>query len=405
VSSNEPENPAGAPTGKGDRDDAPAADKDAARLEAIETWVHEEVRDDPFDGPQNRAPALEPEEPPAGETPPAQEQQLNQAPADPLAAQAPPWWLNPRLMLALGLGLFAAAVAAYFMTAKADQNWLACKSPETVEPAQIVETCGAVLLTGEKPPQVLAFAHRKRAGAFLKLGEIALAVRDYSGALEHVRDDAVLYAERGAAQMRNGQPQQAADDFTAALGLDPNLWEMSLARGRAYLALNQTEQAIADFTQALAVNPAADDAVYRRAIAQVRLERLAEAAADYDRALELAPNNPSYWNARCWFRASMGIDMDLALQDCDQALKLKANFAPAMDSRAFVLLRLGRWEDALAAYDKAIAVETRYAWPYFGRGLVKKRLGDEVGAQADFDAARAIQPDIDQQYANYGETP
>lgn len=306
----------------------------------------------------------------------------------------------------LGLVLVAGvALAAYLFLYGPDQTWENCKTLEMRTPEQRIQDCGAVIVSGGQPSNAMALAMRIRARAFFDVGEIASAVQDYSQALKHIADDPTLFSERGFAYLRNGQPAKAIEDFTAATQLDASLVEPLVGRGNAYLALGQPQQAAQDFSVALTLKPDLSEAVYRRALANVRLSQIADAAADYDRALELSPKNPSYWNARCWFRATMSIDLDLALADCDTALKLKPKFAPAMDSRAFVLLRLSRIEEALLAYDKAIAAEPRYAWPYFGRGIVKKRLGDEAGAQADFAAARERQPDIDQQYANYGETP
>jgi tetratricopeptide (TPR) repeat protein len=299
----------------------------------------------------------------------------------------------------------AGSIAAYLWMSGDNRAWENCKTLDKRTPEQRIQDCGAVILGGEKPARAMAQARRIRGRAFFDIGEVASAVQDYSDALSAVTDDATLYSERGFAHLRNGQPDKAIADFNAAVGLDASLVEPLIGRGNAYLALKQPEQAVQDFSVAVTLKPDFAEAFYRRALANVRLNNIAEASADYDRALELSPNLPSYWNARCWFRATMSIDLDLALADCEQALKLRPTFAPAMDSRAFVLLRLGRLEDALAAYDKAIAAESRYAWPYFGRGIVKKRLGDEAGATADFTKAEALQPGIAQQYANYGETP
>jgi tetratricopeptide (TPR) repeat protein len=299
----------------------------------------------------------------------------------------------------------AAAIVAYGSLTGTDYAWERCETAEAQSPEQRITDCGAVILAGSQPPKAMAFAYRTRGHAFYDIGEIASAVQDYGKALEIVTDDPTLYAERGFALLRNGLPNEAIADFTTAITLNAQLPEPLVGRGNAYLALGQPEPAAQDFSVALNLKPDLGEAVYRRALANLRMNRIADASADYDRALELAPKNPNYWNARCWFRATMSIDLDLALADCDAALKLKPGFAPALDSRAFVLLRLGRLEDALAAYDAAIAAETRYGWPYFGRGIVKKRLGDVAGADADFAAARERQPDIDQQYANYGEVP
>lgn len=348
--------------------------------------------------------AVQPPSDPA-ESASAQDPVSDKLSADSGAARATPrsrGWTQVAIGTVIALALGAIAFA---LLEPRDDAWLKCDQAKAATPETTIRFCGAVITQATQSPDNLAIAHRKRAQAFLNIGEIASAEQDFTAALATQKTDASLYAQRGAARARNGLPDAAIEDFNSAIALEPRSHELFVSRGNAELASNQNEKALASFSQALAINPTAAEAVYRRALANARLDRIADAAEDYSRAIELSPKNASYWNARCWFRGTMMIDLDLALGDCDEAIRLKPSFVPAMDSRAFVLLRLGRLEDAKAAYDKAIAAETRYAWPYFGRGIAKKRLGDTAGAELDFAAARERQPDIDADYAAYGETP
>jgi tetratricopeptide (TPR) repeat protein len=65
-----------------------------------------------------------------------------------------------------------------------------------------------------------------------------------------------------------------------------------------------------------------------------------------------------------------------------------------------VLLKLGKLDDALAAYDKAVAHGTG-ADSLFGRAIVYDRKGDHGHSQADASAARKLDPDIDDEFAQY----
>lgn len=310
------------------------------------------------------------------------------------------------IRIAFGFGLFIAfGLVAFLFFQPRDEAWRLCTETKPTHPDATIRHCGDVIAAAKQPVANLAKAHRLRAKAFLAIGEFASAEQDYSEALKTVTNDPALYAERGDVRFRNGLTKAAIEDFDAAIALDPAKAEPFIGRGNAELADAQPDKALESFTRALTLRPNAVEAVYRRALANVRLGMIADADADYSRALDLAPQNPNYWNARCWFRATQNIDLDLAVSDCDRALALKPDFAPAMDSRAFALLRLGRLDDALMAYNQAITAGTEYAWPFFGRGIVKKRLGDIAGAELDFALARERQPDIDAQYAAYGEAP
>jgi Flp pilus assembly protein TadD len=66
------------------------------------------------------------------------------------------------------------------------------------------------------------------------------------------------------------------------------------------------------------------------------------------------------------------------------------------------LLRLGKFEDSIAAYDKALATRPKQAESLMGRALALAGKGDLVRARADAKAARQQDPDIDETFARYG---
>ena len=76
-------------------------------------------------------------------------------------------------------------------------------------------------------------------------------------------------------------------------------------------------------------------------------------------------------NERCWFRAIHDDELDLALADCSAALKLKPDFAAALDSRGFVELRMNRLDAAIADYSAALAAAPNMAESLYGRGLAE----------------------------------
>jgi tetratricopeptide (TPR) repeat protein len=76
-----------------------------------------------------------------------------------------------------------------------------------------------------------------------------------------------------------------------------------------------------------------------------------------------------------------------------------------LDSRAFVKLRLGRLEDAIADYDAALTLQPKLAFSLYGRGVAKLRAGRKAEGQADIDAARSLTPAIEEQGKKIGLTP
>jgi tetratricopeptide (TPR) repeat protein len=110
------------------------------------------------------------------------------------------------------------------------------------------------------------------------------------------------------------------------------------------------------------------------------------------------------YNDRCWARAVAMIDLDAALGDCNEALRLRPDFVPALDSRAFVHLRGGRFRDAITDYDAAIKGIPKDPYSLYGRGIAKLRVGDTIGAQADIAASKEVQ-DVAPEFAAYGFAP
>ena len=100
-----------------------------------------------------------------------------------------------------------------------------------------------------------------------------------------------------------------------------------------------------------------------------------------------------------------GVALAMALDDCDAALAKAPAARAIIDSRAFVLLRLARYDDAITAYDAALRIRPKNADSLYGRGIAKRRRGDIDAGAADIKAALAADADIAVTFANYGVTP
>jgi tetratricopeptide (TPR) repeat protein len=65
--------------------------------------------------------------------------------------------------------------------------------------------------------------------------------------------------------------------------------------------------------------------------------------------------------------------LQAALADCNESLRLRPDNSNTLDSRGFVYLGLGRWDDAIADSDAALRGNPRNAWALFERGIAKRR--------------------------------
>jgi Flp pilus assembly protein TadD len=107
-------------------------------------------------------------------------------------------------------------------------------------------------------------------------------------------------------------------------------------------------------------------------------------------------------NARCWARVRLGVELDKALADCDDAIDQHDDDGAFFDSRGWVHLRRGEWRDARRDFDRALKLRADGAWSLYGRGLVRARTGDAEGARVDLEAARKLTPDIDERVRKEG---
>ena len=255
----------------------------------------------------------------------------------------------------------------------------------------------------------------KTAAEFSLRGSASMARRDFQAAIasfgkaiELEPAEARYYRERAQARLSAREPVLAMADLAEALKRKPDDVETLVTRGALYMGAKDAARAQEDLEAARKL--AAGDARMILRIGGIYAANGAFEAAlkDYDTWLAARPNDPSVptiLNERCWTRARWGRQLDLALADCDLALKRGGRNSGFMDSRGWVLLRMGRLDEAIGQYDAAIKAQPKQAWSIYGRGLAKLRKGDKAGAKADIAAAKAIEPAVAENAKRAGLVP
>jgi tetratricopeptide (TPR) repeat protein len=150
-----------------------------------------------------------------------------------------------------------------------------------------------------------------------------------------------------------------------------------------YLSANDYVRAIAWFDNALRLNEKNPDALAGKGTALQGEGRHHEAIICFDRALALRADDPETWYNRGVSLDTIG-DIETALGSYDTALAQRPKYARALARRSAALANLGRFEDALKAADAliSIAVDDRNdAWCLRGNILQELgRYGDAVAA-------------------------
>ena len=194
------------------------------------------------------------------------------------------------------------------------------------------------------------------------------------------------------------------EDIDAALKLDAGNLAALSARAEVEYRSAAYAAAIADATAALKVRSVPTVLVVRAA-AYAKSGQPQLATADIHSAKALFGSSAEGLNDFCWELGTHDLALDDALAACEEAVTKAPTAAHIVDSKAFVLLRMGRNAEAIAAYDSALKTNPKLGASLYGRGIAKLHSGDQPGGEADIKAATTIARDVADEFDFYGVKP
>ena len=138
-----------------------------------------------------------------------------------------------------------------------------------------------------------ALAFEYRGLAHVGKREFALAVADYTKAIELRPGAASFYSNRAFAVQLLPTPDYsgAYDDLTHAIAINPKEKGYYLDRGYPSLMKKDWEQAANDYTQAIALGEKSSEAFINRGMAYLNLQYYSKSIADSQQALAIDPGN------------------------------------------------------------------------------------------------------------------
>ncbi len=128
--------------------------------------------------------------------------------------------------------------------------------------------------------------------------------------------------------------------------------------------------------------------------------RLAEAERIYAGVVQRAPNHFDALHL-LGVIAYQNRDYARAVQLISKAISINPGVASAYSNRSNALKELGRFEEALAGYDKAISLKPDFE-DYYNRGNALGELKRFEEALASYDKAIALKPDFAEAFSNRG---
>lgn len=255
-----------------------------------------------------------------------------------------------------------------------------------------------------------AFTLGLRADAHARLGQFERAREDIRALLE------LGPGNRAAIQLDARLSALLGDQFSALaaadrlIALEPNAAFRRAYRGELLQRFGKEEEASEEYARAFTMTGArpAEGLLDDLGPITVGSSILAadgqnvRAIALITSALDQHSENVQLLSLRCWTRMTANIELEQALADCDEALRLDPENAAVIDSRGWVKLRLGRLEEAIADFEAALALEPDMSNALYGRGIARLRSGDAALGGEDIAAARRIYFDIDSVFGLYG---
>ena len=264
-----------------------------------------------------------------------------------------------------------------------------------------ISGCTASIDSGWWSGKGIAWAFNYRCDAHNRNHEPDPALDDCNEAIRLDPEYVAAYVNRCFARGKRHEPDLALDDCNEAIRLEPNYAVAYNNRGIAYEARGDLDRAIADYTEAIRLGEKYAAAYNNRGSAYEAKGDLDRAVADYTDAIVFDRKFAHAYNNRCRARALAGRDLQGAIADCNESLRLRPNDPKSLNSRGLVHLKLGSFAQAITDYDAAFAQNARDADSLYGRGIAKLKSGNAAGGDGDIAAAQAILPDIDKIYAGY----
>jgi protein O-GlcNAc transferase len=259
--------------------------------------------------------------------------------------------------------------------------------------------------------QILA-ADPARADAWHLLGVIALEVKRYDIALDHIQRAialfppghprlAAIYSDLGLTCERAGHLPEAVVAFQRAVEIQPDLAEAHHDLGNTLRRLDRFAEAEVILQRAVELRPDLVEAHFNLANSRLKLGKIDEAVASYRRVIELDPTqNRAYNNMGAALFDNGRQDEGMACYE--QALRINPDYPDALANLANGLTQRGRLVEAEALCRRAIQVKPEYALAYNNLGSVLKEQSRLVEAAASLQEALRIQPDLVDAYNNLG---
>jgi tetratricopeptide (TPR) repeat protein len=217
----------------------------------------------------------------------------------------------------------------------------------------------------------------------LEPGIIAARVDALTEQLDANPDDVAALTARAYLYWYGAMDDLAVADFGALLQLDPNNAFAVLYRGSSYQYMGNTKAATVDFERALETYNDNISALEVILYSYRDTGDDANALVYLDQALALQPDNTPLRVVRARTLSRLG-DYEAAIDDINIAIEAAPDVAIYYEDLGWFLLRAGRSDEALAAFDEGLAMDPGLTYALIGRGSIHSEMGNTAEAAQDY---------------------
>lgn len=163
-------------------------------------------------------------------------------------------------------------------------------------------------------------------------------------------------AERAVQQYNHNDLPAALDSINRAVSWSPDKPRLWWLRAQLNFAQKDYEAALTDAQRMAELNPRDVEAFsFQRHVLHILHRHRETAGLATDQLNKQIGDRAGLLNDRAYARANGEFDLEPALADIDEALKLsEEDNASLIDTRGYVLLKLGRHQEALDEFERAI---------------------------------------------------
>ena len=201
--------------------------------------------------------------------------------------------------------------------------------------------------------------------------------------------------EQGASLRAQGRPLEALVAYEEAITRDASLTSAWVGKADTLEDLRRHQSALDAYDQALRLDPNSVGAWIGKGNALRNLGKTQEALGTYEQALARDPNSVVAWTQKSETLRALGHEQDAVAAYYKRA-EVASDRSRALDPQPAALawngvgnslMALGKYDEAVNAYDMALALDSNIvaAWIHKGRAL--QELGREDEALAAYDAA------------------